>query len=96
MLDVVTTSFSDRAGYAIAAVNKDACEEHELTLDLDAAGEVCVHYLCGASTESYNVIGCENVSIERERLGAYRPGMQIRLRPHSVNIIWLGVEAASS
>lgn len=94
MLDVVATSFCDRAGYAVAAVNKDACEEHELFLDADISGEVNVHYICGESTESYNDIGVEGVKIEHELLGDYHPGMRIVLRPHSVNIIWIGVEKA--
>lgn len=92
MLDVVVTSFSDRKGYAVAAVNKDACESQELVLDADISGEVCVHYICGESTESYNDIDYEGVKIEHEILGDFCPGMRIRLRPHSVSIIWIGVE----
>ncbi len=91
MLDVAATSFSGRGGYALAAVNKDPERTQTLTLCMEASGEVCVRYICGESTESYNDIDCSGVEIQYETLGAYHPGMQIALRPHSVNIIWIGV-----
>lgn len=90
LLDVLVTSFSDRAGYAVAAVNKDAGETQTLTLDLPGCGAVTLDYISGNSTESYNDVDHEEVAIEYEELGAYRQGMQITLRPHSVNIIRIG------
>ena len=92
LLDVVVTSFSDRKGYAVAAVNKDGCCARKLTLDMEAEGDVSIHYISGDSTEAYNDIGHEGVQILHEKLGAFSRGMEVELKPHSVNIIQIGVE----
>lgn len=92
LVDVVVTAFRDKKGLAIAAVNKDGCEKQSLSLDFEADGPVEIHYISGDSTEAYNDVGREDVQIKHEALGEFRPGMQISLWPHSVNIIWIGVE----
>lgn len=91
MVDAVVTSFSDRQGYAVAAVNKEAEEEQTLSLDFDASGAVEIYYISGESTESYNDIGHEEVKIEQEYLGEFQRKMEVRLKPHSVSVIQIGV-----
>mgnify|MGYP004446053967 FL=1 len=86
-LDVCITSFSDREGFAIAAVNKEAEEMQELVLDLNAEGSVTLHYISGESRDSYNDIGRDEVVILHEEAGEYAPGMKLLLKPHSVYII---------
>ena len=85
--DVLVTSFSNRSGYAVAAVNKQAEEELELVLELQVEGQVILHYISGESTEAYNDIDREMVTIQHEELGTFQSGMSVKLRPHSVNII---------
>ncbi len=96
LIDAVATSFGDGPGYAIAAVNKDARHPQPLTLDMEASGKVSVSWICGESTESYNDIGHEEVTIQHEDLGLFTPGMEILLRPHSVNVIRIGTKPAQS
>lgn len=90
-LDMVATSFSDREGYAIAVVNKSSDETAEISLDLNASGNVKIHYISGDSTESYNDVGHTGVSIQTEEPGEYEKGMKVTVQPHSVNIIQIGV-----
>ena len=92
LLDILATRFSDREGTALAIVNKHPLESREITLDLDAEGEAVLYRIAGESTESYNDIGREEVRIEREDLGAYRPGMRVPLKPHSVSVLQIGVK----
>lgn len=89
-LDIVATSFSDKEGYAIAAVNKSADEEVKFSLDLCGEGEVVRYYISGNSTESYNDVDHTEVTIRREELGVFKRGMEITAEPHSVNIIQIG------
>lgn len=91
MLDVLVTSFSNKTGYAVAAVNKECEEEHELTLDFEAQGNVKIYYISGDSTEAYNDIEHEGVKIISEELGLFSYGMKINLKPHSLTIIQIGV-----
>ena len=87
-VDVVCTKWSDRPGAAIAAVNKDAKEEQTITLSIgNLEGNVKIYTVSGSSTESYNDVDHEEVKIEEFELGTYTDGMQITLRPHSVNVI---------
>lgn len=92
LLDVIVTSFRDREGFAVAAVNKDSSASHSITLDFEAQGNVCFHYISGDSTESYNDIGHEEVSIIREEKGSFSRGMEIELKPHSVSVIVIGAD----
>lgn len=90
-LDVVATSFADKAGYAIAVVNKSGSKEAKFLLDLCGEGEVIRYYISGSSTESYNDADHTEVSIQTEELGIFRRGMEVTVEPHSVNIIQIGV-----
>lgn len=87
-VDVVVTRWSDKPGLALAAINKEAELEHSINLDLDYEGKtVKMFTVSGKTTESYNDIDHEEVVIEEIDLGAYEKGMQVTLRPHSVNVI---------
>ena len=87
-VDIVCTKWSDRPGLAVAAVNKEAEAEQTITLSCDdVAGQVKMYTVSGNSTESYNDVDHEEVRIEEFDLGTYENGMQITLRPHSVNVI---------
>ena len=91
LLDVTATSFSDRNGLAIGAVNKDPEQEHALVLDLTDASlegaEVTVRYICGESKDSYNDIDQEEVPVLTRSEGTYHPGISVTLPPHSVSVI---------
>ena len=91
ILDIAATAFKDRAGYAIAVVNKSAVESRKIALDLEAFGDVRIYYISGDSTESYNDIDREDIKIECEELGAFTSGMEIVLKAHTVGIIQIGV-----
>ena len=86
-VDAIVTTWSDREGYAIAAVNKDPKRVNKLSLDFEAVGEVKMITLEGSSTESYNDIDHLEVYPETTELGMFSKGMEIVLSPHSVNII---------
>lgn len=92
MVDALVTSFSEKSGYAVAAVNKESDEEQNLALDFEAEGKVTVYYISGESTEAYNDIGHEGVTIIKEEMGDFCQGMEISLKPHSVSVIQIGVE----
>ena len=89
-VDVCVTEFSDRPGMSIALVNKSPDDFSEVQLEFEAQGEVKGFYICGETTSSYNDIGRTEVEIQAEALGTFRQGMNIRLRPHSVEIIRIG------
>ncbi|MDO4292447.1 MAG: alpha-L-arabinofuranosidase C-terminal domain-containing protein [Eubacteriales bacterium] len=86
-VDLCVTELADGSGVAVAAVNKSAQESAELSLELEAEGSVTGYYICGRGTDSYNDVGRTEIGIEKEELGRYEPGMRIRLRPHSVEVI---------
>ena len=87
-VDLVVTSWSDKPGIAVAAVNKEAEKEHTITLNFDYDGrEVRVYTVAGESTESYNDIDREEVRVEEGEVMAYTKGMEITLSPHSANVI---------
>ena len=87
-VDVICTKWSDRPGIALAAVNKEAEKEQTITLDIsECKGTVKMYTVSGTSTESYNDVDHEEVFMEEFDLGDYECGMQITLRPHSVNVI---------
>lgn len=90
-LDIVATSFSDKSGYAIAVVNKSDSEEAEIALDMCGSGKAVLYYISGDSTESYNDVGHTEVSVLSEELGMFERGMEVTVKPHSVNIIQIGV-----
>ena len=89
-VDVCITEFSDRPGLAVALVNKLETEYTAVQLDFEAEGEMTGYYICGESASSYNDIGHTQVAVRQEQMGTFRRGMEVRLRPHSVEIIQIG------
>ncbi len=87
-LDVVTTGFSDKPGLAVAAVNKDPEREHTLKLSFHApSGRLTLWTISGNSTESYNDVNHEEVGIKEKTFGSFKPGAELPLSPHSVNLL---------
>ena len=87
-LDMVATTWSDRAGMALAAVNKHREEAFELCIPQAYCGaETVIYKLEGKETDSYNDVGKTEVFIEKEELGNCHEGMKVRISPHSVNVI---------
>ena len=87
-LDLLATSWSDRAGIALAAINKHPCESRSIALNYEAeAAEVIIYSITGKNKDSYNDRDRNEVIIEEKNTGAFRKGMQIELASHSVNVI---------
>lgn len=87
-LDLLATSWSDREGIALAAVNKHAREGRRIALNYEAEGaEVIVYSITGSSKDSYNDKGQNEVIIEEKKAGLFHMGMDVELAPHSVNVI---------
>lgn len=89
-VDICVTEFSDKAGLAIALVNKSADNFSEVRFEFEAMGEVIGYFISGNSTSSYNDINHTEIEIQEECLGEFKKGMKIMLRPHSVEIIQIG------
>ncbi len=85
--DAVVTYFSETGNYAIAAVNRDGEAESDITLCIDASGDVEISYISGADKDSFNDIDRTEIEVLSEKLGRYEKGMKITLKPHSVNVI---------
>ena len=87
-LDMVATKWSDKPGIAVAAVNKKAAETQEIELDFECNGaKVVLYTINGESTDSYNDVDRNEVSIRSAELGEFKKGMKVVLEPHSVNVI---------
>lgn len=91
LIDSIVTSFSDKAGCAVAAVNKDSEKSISICLELEAEGAVRIHTLNGESTEAYNDVEHQGVAVKCTELGKYECGMEVVLPPHSVSVIEIGV-----
>ena len=87
--DTVVTHYSGTDNYAIAAVNKSRDKSHEIILSLETAGNVEIHYICGAHADSYNDIDHTEIEIIHKQLGQYQKGIKVDLMPHSVNVIYI-------
>ena len=85
--DAVVTYFSETGNYAIAAVNRDGEAESDITLCVDASGDVEISYISGVDKDSYNDIDRTEIDVMSAKLGRYEKGMKITLKPHSVNVI---------
>ena len=89
--DLLATAFSDRPGYAIAAVNKNSSKPQSITIDLEAEGTAKHFTIAPGSVDSYNDVDRTEVRIEEKDLGPYRKGMELQLAPHSVSVLQIGV-----
>ena len=89
-LDILATKWSDRAGMALAVVNKEPEKEHSFTLALPGNyTEAVLYSISGKTKDSYNDVGRTEVEIQKKKLGAFRNGMELTVKPHSVNILQL-------
>ena len=87
LVDVVVTC--DEDGYAIAAVNKDACHSHSFDLSLldGQLKAMRLHTVNGPRADSYNDIDRREVGISTTDWMPFTGS--ITLAPHSVNVIEL-------
>ena len=88
-LDLQATTFSDKPGMAVAAVNKDPENLCTITLPLSECSQVILYTVNGESKDSYNDVGHDGVTTQRYDLGQYENHICIMLEPHSVNLIEL-------
>ena len=89
-LDLLATTFSDKPGMAIAAVNKDAEHAHVIAIPLDKPARVTLLTLNGDSKDAYNDVDHEGVTVTETDLGLCSDTLEIELPAHSVNIIRIG------
>ncbi|MBQ2952213.1 MAG: alpha-N-arabinofuranosidase [Clostridia bacterium] len=89
-LDLIATTFSDKPGLAVAAVNKDAENAHTIRIPLDAPSAITLLTLNGDSKDAYNDVGHEGVRVTETRLGLQEGCVEIALPPHSVSVIRIG------
>lgn len=90
-LELLATKHSEGGGISIAAVNKHPQESFDISLDFECGdADVVMYSICGSDKDSYNDIGREEVFIAEGRLGKFKPGMNVTLQPHSVNVICIG------
>ena len=88
-LDLLATTYSDKPGMAVAAVNKDPDKACAITLPLTGSAQVILHTVNGESKDSYNDVGLNGVTTTRTELGVREGSVEITLAPHSVNLIEL-------
>ena len=86
-IDLLATTFSDKPGMAIAAVNKHPSEACEIEIPLEKEAVVTLLTVNGESKDSYNDVDREEVTIRRKELGTFSGSVSIALEPHSVNVI---------
>ena len=86
-LDLLATTFSDRPGLAIAAVNKDPGSAHTLRIPLDQPAAVTLTTLNGDSKDAYNDVDHDGVTVTETDLGQYTGELTIELPAHSVSVI---------
>ena len=89
-LDLLATTFSDKPGIAIAAVNKDAENTHTITIPLDKAAHITLLTLNGDSKNAYNDVDHEGVTVTETALDLCCGTLEVALPAHSVNIIRIG------
>ena len=85
-LDVLATLRSDGIA-AVSAINKDADNARSLSLTADGAKKYRVHTLNGESTESYNDIGVDGITLKTGEWTDCTDTLDLSLEPHSVNVI---------
>jgi len=88
-LDLLATTFSDKSGMAIAAVNKDPENACIISLPLASGMQVILHTVNGENKDSYNDVDHDGVTITKHDLGLHKGSIDIALAPHSVNLIEL-------
>ena len=89
-VDLLATTFSEKAGMAVAAVNKHPDEAQLIRIPLKEPAHVTLYTLNGESKDSYNDVDREDVTIRTRSLGLCGECLEVVLEPHSVNIIEIG------
>ena len=88
-LDLLATTYSDKPGMAVAAVNKEPDKTHTITLPLGGKTQVILHTINGENKDSYNDVDLDGVRTAKTDLGVHESAAEIALEPHSVNLIEL-------
>ncbi len=91
-VDILATKWQNKAGMAIAAVNKHQTEAQVLKIYTGtekAVFNVVMYSICGNTEDSYNDINRNEVSIIKSEVGKCSAELTVELKPHSVNIIQL-------
>ena len=86
-LDLLATTFSDKSGMAVAAVNKDGEHAHTIAIPLDKPAGVTLLTLNGDSKDAYNDVDHNGVTVKETVLGLCEGAVEIALEAHSVNVI---------
>ena len=89
-LDLLATSFSDKDGLAVAAINKDGEQPHSISIPLEKPAFITILTLNGSSKDAYNDVGRNDVTVTESIPGLCEGTLEITLQPHSVNIIKIG------
>jgi len=87
-VDVLATLRNDGIA-AVSAINKDADNARPFSLTADGAKKYRVHTLNGESTESYNDIGVNGITVRTGEWTDCAGTAELSLEPHSVNVIEL-------
>jgi alpha-N-arabinofuranosidase len=88
-VDLLATTWSDKPGISIAAINKHPEESQTIKLAAlsTSARHVVLYGISGQTPDSYNDIGKNDVAIYEEHYNIEQNSVQIEMKPHSVNII---------
>ena len=90
VLDILPTRMSESGVIAIAAINKAPSAEHTLSLIPEgkfSGKEYRLLTVNGSSTDAYNDIGLEQVTLSKRCWCPFTNTMQVTLPPHSVSVI---------
>ena len=88
-LDLLATTFSDKPGMAISAVNKHPDKAQEICIPLDHPSQVTILTVNGDTKDAYNDVDHDGVTVRETKLGLVEGNLVISLEPHSVNVIEL-------
>lgn len=89
-VDLLATTFSDRPGLAIAAVNKHPQDEYTIRIPMGQPAPVTLLTLNGPDKDSFNDVDRTEISVREQALGVCSGDMEITLPAHSVNVIRIG------
>jgi alpha-N-arabinofuranosidase len=88
IIDILATKWSDKPGISLAIINKHPTESQKINLSFECNGKnVTLYGIAGKSPDSYNDINKNDVFIFKEELGEFNNNIEVKLKPHSVNII---------
>jgi len=85
-VDVLATSRSDGM-IAVSAINKVASDSRTVDFTVPGAKQYRIHTLNGDSTESYNDIGVDGITLRTSDWTECSSDLSVVLEPHSVNVI---------